>query len=77
MCPYNQVGQAVAVDIAGSGDAEARVVVRIDADYLKALRAERPQVHCRQVGLAEHHVALTDVAVVVRIGPIRPDNQIG
>ena len=75
----DQVGEAVAVDVAGRGDREAAAVVRRHAAELEAVAA----VEARQVevggkarGLAEHHIARAGIGAV-RVGAVGADDQVG
>jgi len=74
----NQVGQAVAVDVARAADRKAGPVVAIDAVDGKAARAVR---HVRQLdrrgsGLAEHDITLAGFSVAVGIGAVGADDYV-
>ena len=74
----DQVGEAVAVDVAGRGDREAAVVTGRHAAELEAVGAVEGgevEVGGEARGLAEHHVARPGIGSV-RIGTAGADDQV-
>ena len=75
----DQVGEAVAIDVAGRGDRAAAVVAGRHAAELEAVRAVEGgevEIGAEARGLAEHHIARPGVASV-RIGVVGADDQVG
>ena len=75
----DQVGEAVAVDVAGRGDRAAAAVIRRHAAELEAVaavEAREVEVGGKARGLAEHHIARARIGAV-RIGPVGADDQVG
>ena len=66
---HNQVGQTVAIDVAGAGYAIARQVVGTLAVNDKATRAcsHRAEFQRRAAGLAKHHVSAPGIATSGRV----------
>ncbi|HEX5926732.1 MAG TPA: hypothetical protein VFY45_23090, partial [Baekduia sp.] len=73
---YDDVGDAVGVEVAGSGGVEARLVLLIDARDAKATAGEGVQIDGRRVALAEQHVADADVEPVPSVREMRADREI-
>ena len=77
----DQVGQAVAVDVTGTGYAPTAVVAADAAVDHKTTRARghRAQVDCRAAGLAKHHIAApgAEHRCGARIAIRRADDQVG
>ncbi len=77
--PNDQVGQAVAVDVAGGGNAIAAQVTRTLAvdDETAGASGHSGQVDRAGSGLAEHDVAAPGIGAGGRVAVHRPDNQVG
>ncbi len=78
VCSDNQIGQTIAIDIAGTGNADTALVTHPLAVDDKAAGAgrDRRQVDRRSRRLAEHHIAAPGTAPGSRVAVPRPDNQI-
>ena len=75
----DQVGEAVAVDVAGRRDRNAALVDGRHAAELETIRAiesREVEIGAEARGLAEHHVARSGHAAVW-IGPFGADDQVG
>ena len=75
--PDDQVRQAVAIDVTGAGNADAGVVVGIDAVDPETADAQHGEIDRRAAGLAEHHIAFAGTEAADGAGPIGADDQIG
>ena len=76
---HHQVGQAVAVDIAGCGHADAAAIagaLPVD-DKAAAAVGHRTEVHRRRARLAEHQVAATCIGACAGITRLGTHNQVG
>jgi hypothetical protein len=76
-CPYDQVGEIIAVDITGAGGAATRAVAGVDDVDPEAAAAQRARGNRPSAGLAEHHVGLAGKAVAAAIGTVGADGQVG
>ena len=76
-CPYNQVRQAVTVDVAGTGNGVAAVVIDRFAGNRKAACTQAGKVdRLGVIRLAKDHIAATSIRGAAGIITNRPHNQV-
>jgi hypothetical protein len=78
-CADDQIGEAVAVDVAGSGHAAAAVVAGALAvdDEAAVAGGDRRQLDGAAAALAEDQIAAPGVGAMRRMAIVRPDDQVG